>query len=458
MSILSWAGTYRKSDCNSVDTGKFEILGAGVLFSTLVAIVNWGFAGYSNSLALPEQTRWIIAVTASLFGALTIFIFDRGFIYISDIQSPEKNLIKTLVFSTIRLLIVIAISSVTANALIPLLLKQELSVEALKMQELSEKQRVAGLSAVYQINDKEKSLASSASEVEQYQNGLLNLPADIVDKIQEYKTCWINYKHKKKALETAAFSINEMRASLSAFAAKCHIRENLAKNARNDYLTLVRLNLTQAQQKQQRTYSALLDAESAIKQKTAKAERIENSSLTANSVLVLESLLKTNEAARYKYYLLTLLLICFELLPILLKFMMGQSNTGYKVYADSRYQRMEIEAALEQKMADFEISQRVSKMAVNAINTAINSPEIQAIFIQEFSKIAGAAAPFEAVRTLLNELSSRQQDVDQFVQTYPRFATVVTTAFNNALKESVSILGELSTAQARANATSWSWE
>ena len=440
--IFIWLGGYRPQTVSGDHPEDYEPIakiGAAVLFATLVATFNWGVAGWVYADGTETNIRFIVAGVSSAFGAAIVLVFDRGFVYFAD-ASGDMRRIKLLVYGAFRIVVIIAVGSITAQAVMPMVLGSELKAHALHMVENGEKQRVLSLNTQFNVGAKEASVKDASEEVSRLQKAVTNVPADIQRRLTAAQSCWREYANQKSSLIDSGLSTEDVRDRLSGKAAICARDTTSATVERDAYFTRMRKQLVRATDNKQAHEAELSDATSMVKTRTERARNVEMESFTPRSSVVLWSLLESNPGARVKWFIVSFLLLVCELLPLIQKFQAGQSNVGRRVSSNRRLRTIESNERLNQREHDYAVSVAVNNASLRAIQEAMTNPRVRAIFAQAFAANIAAFAPTEAVRAMMRDLEARHVNVEEFMHRFPRYAAIISQAWSKAVKQASEIL------------------
>jgi len=440
--LLIWFGGYSPRTLAEDPPEEREVIakiGGAVLFATMVAFLNWGIAGWTYAAGIDPVTRLPIAALTASIGAFMAALFDRSFVYFAD-TSIEGERFKLFAYGAARIAIIVAIGSITSQAVMPLLLGSELKAQALHMTEAAEKNRVADLNTRYQVGQKESEIKIARKEVEALRLAASNLPPDIQKKVLAAKACWTDYGAQKAKLLSAGYSLVESQTKLTAKASYCSERSTLANAERTSYFSRIQSQLDHAVKDKQAKESEFAETESVIKSKVESAGLVEVESFNPRSSTVLWAMVKSNPGALGKWAVISFMLLVFELLPLILKFQAGQSNVGRRIATNRALRRFEMAERLKQSEHDFAISSAVSEISQIAVKEAMQNPAVRAIFAQAFAANISAFAPMEAVRAMMRDIEARHVDVSDFMHRYPRFAAIIGQAWSQAIKNTSEIL------------------
>lgn len=445
--VMIWAAGYKPANVagdHPEDREQVAKMGATVLFATAVALINWSIAGWTYANG-GLGIRLMSVVMAALLGATIVLVFDRSFVYFFD-TLPEIKGFKYLVFAVFRVLVIIAIGSITAQAVMPHIIGNDLKVTALHMIEQEEKQRGSELRAQFRIDGKETVVAAAIDELKALEKAEAVLPQDIQLQLSAAKRCWIDYNSRRHALIYSGYTHTDTRVTLAQKFAGCTDKEKSAEIRRGSYFSDIREQLRQARAKKQQLEADLQESTETIKAKIADAEKIEKDSLDARSSIVMWHLLKTNPGALFKWAVFSFVLLFCELLPLIQKFVSGRSAIGIRYANDSLLRKTEQAERFRQRQQDFKITSAVSLLSVKAVDDALASQELHAVFAKKFASYLAAIAPIEGVRAMMQTLKERSLDKKEFMACHPQYAAVISEAWSNAIKDTTAILTGSATA------------
>jgi hypothetical protein len=441
-SPLVWLGGYRASTVARDDPEDVEPIakiGAAVLFAAVIAMANWGVAGWVYLGGADPSVRLVVAVLTAILGAAMVLVFDRGFIYFSDTSGSDGR-IRRFAYGLFRTLVVLAIGSITSQAIMPLMLADELNLEALRMSESKEGERLGRLIEQYQIKSKEEANQALAKDVERLEKARTQLPLPIQQRLEAAKRCWDEYRKRTASLRKSGYSQAAVRAKLSEKASLCNRNDEDATKERDAYLSQVRAQLTQAFDNKLAAGAELAKATAHVQAKMDQAAQIETESLNPRSSIVLWSLVSRDPGALAKWALISFLLLVCELSPLLHKLQAGQSNVGRRIFSTRRLRWMEITEQLAQREHQLTVFKAVNAASRQAVDDAIENAEVRAIFAQAFAAHIAAIAPTEAVTAMMRDLEARHVDVEDFMQRFPRYATLIAAAWTRAVRQTAAIL------------------
>lgn len=315
----------------SQDIGRILRIGMGVFVAANFAALNWAVAGWTFSSGMDSSVRYTVAACCAILGVILVCMFDSSFVYFLDTKRPGVwGSIKASSYAVIRVGLIMMISSLTSQAIIPLLLQNELAGHALKMREANEKSRNADLTAQYHVTEKQSAVATASTEIGRWQQAFQTLPQNIQSQLASAENCWRQYNAKKIALIRQGLPRKEARTRLQGEAQRCANQTNNARANRDEYLANAKEQLDAAIQRQNKAMAEFDQIKGVIDKKTEKASAIEEASYTPTSAVILADLLKKESAAWYKWAMITGVLMAIELLFLLLKYKPAKRSSASK--------------------------------------------------------------------------------------------------------------------------------
>ena len=441
-STFVWLGGYAPSSLTGdsrQDREPVTKLGTTVAFATIVAAINWAIGGWTYAAGLAGPHRWLATIVTALMGMFLVLVFDRGLVYVIDTVGKVGR-VRLAVFTAFRFAIVVAISSLTSQAVIPLLLGPELKITALKMQERSERERSTALRDQFQIDTKEQARDGAAKAVDRLAAAALTLPADISARLASAQRCWVQHAASRRALVDGGMTPEDARERMRPRASSCSLAEREAKADQAGYVQRVRQQLDQATEHQLSARQALDSAQGTLTRRVDEAREIELANFNATSSAVLWELLRSNPAAMGKWALITLVLLVCELLPLIFKLQMGQTLPGRRIATENRMKQRQLESELIQHEYSLGLHDEIGQASHEGMLSAMDQPEVRKVFTDCFASTLKTMAPSEAVSSMMRELKSRGPDVAAFQRRHPQYAQVVGQAWRNAIAQTLVTL------------------
>ena len=411
-------------------------IGSAVLFAALVASASWATAAFVLGEGLAPALRWLAAVAAAVVGGSMVMLFDRYFVYLSD--TVEFSRWGLGAYIAARLVVVLVTSTITSYAIIPLVLRAELQATALQMTDASEGVRRTALAAQFDIGGKAKALDTSVAAAQLAAAEVQQTPPEVARIEDQARRC---VARREQAARDAAGDDSDATAQrLASLRSQCQHLAQAARLARAEHLARAREQLAQASQRQTEADATLTLARDKVDARVDQARVVEAEAFTPQSATVLFHLLRTDPAAFIKWLMVTLLLFILETLALWLKGLAGRSVPGVRICVDTAQRLRRIQERDDKARFDFEASQAVSGTARDAMTLALQSPVLLGQFRAAFEQQMAALAPLEVVSSLMTELGRRQDNLEDFVRQYPRYASIATEAWSAAFLSAISAL------------------
>ena len=440
--VFIWLGGYTPGNLETdsrQDREPVSKLGATVLFAMVVAGLNWAVGGWTYASGLEGSHRlWAVGATA-LMGMFLVLVFDRGLVYVIDTAGQVARM-RLVFFTFFRFLVVVAISSLTSQAVIPMLLGNELNMKALHIQEQAEQQRVSSLQRQYQVGDRESANGQASQQVERLTQASKTLPADISNRLAGARQCWQDYSAARRSLINGGMPSSEARERMRGKAGQCSQAEKAAKTEQAEYVHRTRQQLEQATDAHASAQNELESARTAVAQRVESARAIEAENLTTRSSAVLWELLRSNPGAMGKWLLITAVLLVCELLPLLYKLQMGQTPPGRRIATENRLKQRQLESHLLQEEHAMALQEEISHASHEGMQSAMQQPEVRKVFTDCFASTLKAMAPAEAVSSMMRDMQARGPDVVAFQRRYPQYSQIIGQAWRNAINQTMNIL------------------
>jgi hypothetical protein len=430
-----WMGGYQPAHVTHESLESLEPimkLGGLILFSTLFAGAMWGIAGWSLTTGSSE-TRALIAASAALLGGSMVLVIDRSFLYFTD--TSDGGFWGHLGYGVFRVLVILAVGSMTSQAIMPRFLGSELKAHALGMVEHSEGERARDLSQRFDLAGKRTSAEAAANEVETFRQAMNTLPQDIAAKVQRANDCRAEYNHLKRAL--GPHPTQDERNRLAAKRANCRVQAESADGERRGYLTQARSQFDGAVAHRQALQDEFAKASASLDQKVGNARRIEEAAVTEASASVLWDLIRHDRGALIKYATYSFLVLVLELLPMIQKGFAGRTAPGMLRAANRAVSRMRAATRIESERYEAKASAAINAMSVQAVEQLMNTPAMQDEFTRALAGYLSAKAPIEAVETLMRDIERRQVSQADFLMRHPQYASFISEAWSSAVKEAV---------------------
>lgn len=414
-------------------------LGWAVVLTVLVAAANWATASWVYSEGMSPPIRIAISTVGAVLGGAIVLVFDRGFLYFAD-TSIAKGRATVIAYAAFRIFIILLVGSITAQAVMPIIMGKELATHALAMIEQSEAERMSKLGSQYDLGSKKAAVEGATSDVKRLEKAASTLPPDIQQKQVAARSCWADYTSRKIGLMNGGISDSEAREHLAWKATKCDWESKTGNSERDAYIKRTRAQLDTAVALKTQAATDFSDANATVKGKIDRARVIEADAITSRSSMVLWSLLRSDPGALMKWAVVSMTLLFLELFPLIQKFQAGQSSIGRRIATHRAIRRLQFDEHLARAEHDAIVAEAITEASKRAVADAMANPEVRATFAQVFAANIAAYAPTQAVQAMMHEFSARQYDVDEFIQRFPRYASVIAQAWSKAIRETAEIL------------------
>lgn len=418
-------------ECNTVnaeEVRKLVLSGGAVFLATLVASGNWYVFGAYH---LSEHNR-LVSVVASVIGAAVVLFFDKAFLHSMDTMHHSTHWTKKWALFVLRIGAALAISFLTSQTVLALVMEKDLSAMAFTMQK---EQRDSELSKdPYQVNTQQNNVQAQNQSVAQLQHAVETLPEAIRMEFEQAAKCWRNYNLLKKQLG----SHNEI---VIAKRKQCNRLEQTAQAHRTAYQNKAQQNLSTARQQLDEMTAHLNQAQNKQQADLLAIANNAKQNYTPSSSEVMARLMASNPEAEHKRWLISGVITLLELLPYLLK-LFGQSSIGERIASKEFLQMKALRNEETKTLHYFETEAALREMASHATHQALADPMVKQVFCNAFMTTMQAFAPFEAVQAMMRELEKNAYSVDTFSQRFPDYAEVINIAWHRAMQQATEILSE----------------
>ncbi len=313
--FLWWLATTEKEIIQEcvIDRNRYAIVGSTVLCTWLFASMAWT---YFFSLVV---TQPLVYVALGLFMGFIILCIDRALIK----GITGKNKLKAAPF-VFRLILATTIGTFMAQPALLYLFKQEIKQQVSLDQEFKKSEKLQKQVAVY------------ALQKENWQQQKQTLQKELAIKYAEVA------KARESFITETDGTGGSKKIGLEAIAkTKKQAYETLQKKYELDEL-IIAPKITQAD-------SALLVIEQSIaKEQHYFANNLSNGFLT--QIEALNNLIKTNTTLQYRYWLLIVLLLLIELMPIIAKSILPIGSYDKKVIGREQIEEQTIQSNTQKEI------------------------------------------------------------------------------------------------------------
>jgi hypothetical protein len=293
----------------------------------------------------------MLALVFGFVGACVVLIIDRNFIYAADTGTQSKGYL-TYSYLAIRIFLILVISSLSSQFTLPLLLKSELEIHVQDLRDERYDTAKDRYKNKYDLPEKIRNERDLSKQITQIKSSLTNLPQSLVHQKLAAEQCLREYKKKANSAMGPEVDDEEVANLYAREKIQCEQKEIAYKEAYKLYITPRQAELALKNDAYKHVLADANQAQSSFKTDLERAEQNNTQFLNASSSDVLWSLIRNNPGARTKYLMLTLAQLVLELMPLLLKSLLGRSPLGVRI------------AIQNQGLAeDLDISQHRSRLA-----------------------------------------------------------------------------------------------
>lgn len=318
------------ANASAEEIGSLSKIGAAIAFASFLAALQFGIAGWFLAMDLNGFLQVLMAIVFATIGAAIVLVLDRNFIYLADTRyETDKKL--TYVYLGIRIFLITVIGSLSSQFTMPLFLKSELAIHSQDMKDGRFTEAKERYQEKYELADKAAGLNELESKTAKLKKEISTLTPELVRQRAQVSQCFSDYHKKTKTTFAPDLDEHEIINLYAKDKRECERIDGVYRENYRNYVgpresELVKMGtaITQAQ----------VDIESAKKdfsEDLAKATKVNEAYINIASADVLSSLIRNNPGAFIKYALITLLQLCLELMPILLKLQAGQSPLGHRM-------------------------------------------------------------------------------------------------------------------------------
>lgn len=450
--VCLWAAGYAAGNLSHRATDEREPiakLGGAVLFACLIALANWAIAAFAFTEGFDFRQRIVVAAIGGLFALAAVLTLDRSSLYFFDTAPHRRALVA--VWIAVRCLIILAVSSVTAQAIMPMLLKAELTAHALRLREAADARRSVELNSRFDLASKQKLFVAAEELLAHTKKVASAIPEDLQRKLAQVKRCWSSYATRKTALLRAGATEQEARDHLKADAGRCLQQQESAQAEHSAFTSAAQTRLRAAQTAKDAAEQELRSAQTLIGERVEHAAAIEQQAITARSADVLYDLLATHPGAKLKWAILTFVLICLELMPFLSKLLAGRSTIGLRIATDRSIESIAQDRRVGVYHHDAAVQDELGRAMRHAILAACRDQGTQQYCTRLFSQKLAALVPFEIVSALLRDIEAKHVDIETAMRRYPKYAGAIAQAWSQSMREAVDLLTSGSKSESNAS-------
>lgn len=435
--ILVWAGGYQwhlVAGEPAEYRAPIRALGEAVFAAAAIAAINWTIAGYAASEGADARTRLIAATLSGLIALAVLLMLDRGTLFFADTMPAGRGYALAL-WVVLRSAITVAVSGITAQAIMPMILASELRGHALHMQEQSEARRLGYLNSRFEVIERKKAATTAIEEAARIEKQATILPVDIRNRLTDASRCLAIYQRRKAAVIASGLTDVEAKNILKVEGTRCGVKQSAARNEQAAYDAKMRLMLRDAEERKGAAEAQMKTAMAAVSERIDQAAVVEKQALNTSSAVVLADLLRTNLAAKTKWALVTLIMVAFELLPLLMKLLAGKSTIGLRLSARRAVETIIQAEQVASAQHDATVTRTLGDAMQGAILSACQNQEVSQFCSRLFATKLRTFVPLEVVTVLLRDIELKQRDIDQAMRRYPRYAGAISQVWSQAMRE-----------------------
>ena len=318
------------ANTSAEEVGSLSKIGAAIAFASFLAALQFGIAGWFLAMDLNIFLQILMALVFGVIGASIVLVLDRNFIYLADTRyETDKKL--TYIYLGIRIFLITVIGSLSSQFTMPLFLKSELAIHAQDMKDGRFTEAKERYQEKYELADKTAGLISLEDKTAKLRKEISSLTPELVRQRSLVGQCFADYNKKTKTTFAPDLDEHDIISLYAKDKRECERIDGIYRENYRNYvgpkeaeLAKMGVAITQAQ-------TDIDAAKKDIAQDLDKATRVNEAYINVASADVLSSLVRNNLGAFMKYALITLLQLCLELMPILLKLQAGQSPLGHRM-------------------------------------------------------------------------------------------------------------------------------
>ena len=318
------------ANASTEEIGSLSKIGAAIAFATFLAALQFGIAGWFLAMDLHIIWQVVMALVFATIGASIVLVLDRNFIYLADTRyDADKKL--TYVYLGIRIFLITVIGSLSSQFTMPLFLKSELAIHSQDMKDGRFSEAKERYQEKYELADKTAGLSDLESKTARLRKEISSLTPELVRQRGLVGQCFADYNKKTKTTYAPDLDEHDIISLYAKDKRECERIDGIYRENYRNYVAPKEAELAQMGAAITQAQSDIDTAKKDIAQDLDKATKINEAYINIASADVLSSLISNNPGALLKYALITLLQLCLELMPILLKLQAGQSPLGHRM-------------------------------------------------------------------------------------------------------------------------------
>lgn len=312
------------------EIGSLSKIGAAIAFASFLAALQFGIAGWFLAMDLNVLLQIAMAVVFATIGAGIVLVLDRNFIYLADTRyEADKKL--TYVYLGIRIFLITVIGSLSSQFTMPLFLKSELAIHSQDMKDGRFAEARERYQEKYELADKTAGLSNLESKAVKLRKEISTLTPELVRQRSLVGQCFADYNKKIKTTYAPDLDEHDIISLYAKDKRECERIDGVYRESYRNFVGPREAELAQMGVAITQAQGDIDTAKKDIAQDLDKATKVNEAYINIASADVLSSLVRNNPGALMKYALITLLQLCLELMPILLKLQAGQSPLGHRM-------------------------------------------------------------------------------------------------------------------------------
>lgn len=312
------------------EIGSLSKIGAAIAFASFIAALQFGIAGWFLARDLNVLLQIVMAVVFATIGAGIVLVLDRNFIYLADTRY-ETNKKLTNVYLGIRIFLITVIGSLSSQFTMPLFLKSELAIHSQDMKDGRFAEARERYQEKYELADKTAGLSNLENKAVKLRKEISTLTPELVRQRGLVGQCFADYSKKIKTTYAPDLDEHDIINLYAKDKRECERIDGIYRESYRNFVGSREAELAQMGVAITQAQGDIDAAKKDIAQDLDKATRVNEAYINIASADVLSSLVRNNPGAFVKYALITLLQLCLELMPILLKLQAGQSPLGHRI-------------------------------------------------------------------------------------------------------------------------------
>lgn len=328
--LVFLTGHHIDANATAQEIGSLSKIGAAIAFASFLAALQFGIAGWFLAMDLPMLLQIAMALIFATIGAAIVLVLDRNFIYLADTRyETDKKL--TYVYLGIRIFLITVIGSLSSQFTMPLFLKSELAIHAQDMKDGRFVEAKVRYQEKYELADKTSGLTSLELKQATLKKEISTLTPELARQRSEVGQCFADYNKKTKMTFAPDLDEYEIISLYAKDKQECERIDGIYRQSYRSYVEPREAELARMGAAITEAQGDIDTAKNDIAQELDKVSKVNEANINVASADVLSSLVRNNPGALLKYALLTLLQLCLELMPILLKLQAGQSPLGHQM-------------------------------------------------------------------------------------------------------------------------------